>query len=184
MSVLTRCFASTASHGDEIRRARRLDVDFITATHNHHPQLYRTDRGGQVTWHGPGQVVCYPIVDLRHHRKDLRWYVTGLEEVRAYVSSCGDTCVHVCNLGGWIDEARGIRFAFSNHTTLPLHTCTDSARILSPSPLAPHHAHVATIWNTRWSSACWRVTGSRAGGIRSTRACGAFLYSYVCVRLR
>ena len=35
-----------------------------------------------MTWHGPGQVVCYPVVDLRHHKKDLRWYVRGLEEVR------------------------------------------------------------------------------------------------------
>lgn len=52
-----------------------------TQSIHRHQQLYRTDRGGQVTWHGPGQVVCYPVVDLRHHKKDLRWYVRGLEEV-------------------------------------------------------------------------------------------------------
>ena len=51
-------------------------------THLSNPsQVFKTDRGGQVTWHGPGQVVVYPIIDLTHHKKDLRWYVRGLEEV-------------------------------------------------------------------------------------------------------
>ncbi|TFJ86120.1 hypothetical protein NSK_002940 [Nannochloropsis salina CCMP1776] len=44
-------------------------------------EVFKTDRGGQVTWHGPGQIVIYPVVDLTHHKKDLRWYVRGLEEV-------------------------------------------------------------------------------------------------------
>ena len=46
--------------------------------------ILRTSRGGQVTWHGPGQVVMYPILDLSRSppfRKDLRWYVRSVEEV-------------------------------------------------------------------------------------------------------
>jgi lipoyl(octanoyl) transferase len=44
-------------------------------------ELYRVERGGEVTYHCPGQVIAYPILNLRHHQQDLHWYLRQLEEV-------------------------------------------------------------------------------------------------------
>jgi lipoyl(octanoyl) transferase len=43
--------------------------------------FYKIDRGGDITYHGPGQVVGYPILDLENHAKSLRNYIYNIEEV-------------------------------------------------------------------------------------------------------
>lgn len=43
--------------------------------------FFKSNRGGDITYHGPGQIVGYPIIDLESYRPDIRWYMRSLEEV-------------------------------------------------------------------------------------------------------
>jgi len=72
-------------HPPLITMGRNGHPQHVRASHrtleHMHVELHPSDRGGDVTFHGPGQIVAYPIVDLAEHRRDVRWYVDQLEEV-------------------------------------------------------------------------------------------------------
>lgn len=44
-------------------------------------EFFEVERGGDVTFHGPGQLVGYPIIDLKRHKEDLHWYLRQVEQV-------------------------------------------------------------------------------------------------------
>lgn len=57
-------------------------LDFLKFDPNHvNYELHRVERGGEVTYHCPGQLVGYPILNLRYYQQDLHWYLRQLEEV-------------------------------------------------------------------------------------------------------
>jgi lipoyl(octanoyl) transferase len=64
--------------------------------------FHRTDRGGDVTYHGPGQVVGYPIIDLREWKRDVVAYVRGLEQ--ALISTLADFGI----VAGRVEGATGV----------------------------------------------------------------------------
>lgn len=81
---------------DEANRLRKLGAEF-----------HRTNRGGLITFHGPGQMVAYPILYLKHFRPSLRWYVCTIE--RTIIDLCsrfGLTAKTSPDTGVWVDDKK------------------------------------------------------------------------------
>jgi lipoyl(octanoyl) transferase len=67
-------------HPPVVTLGRRADADELHVPESAEVDVVETDRGGRSTFHGPGQLVCYPILDLKRHGKDVKKYVRDLEE--------------------------------------------------------------------------------------------------------
>jgi lipoyl(octanoyl) transferase len=67
-------------HPPVITLGRRTEIGELHLPEDAEVEIVETDRGGKSTYHGPGQLVCYPILDLHRHGKDVKVYVRRLEE--------------------------------------------------------------------------------------------------------
>ena len=78
-----------------------------TSPENTEVEIVETDRGGKSTFHGPGQLVCYPILDLKRHGSDIKQYVRDLEE--ALIRTLAPLGIEGTRLDGlagvWLDAA-------------------------------------------------------------------------------
>ncbi len=73
--------------------------------------VFRVERGGDVTYHGPGQLVGYPILDLHNFRMDVGWFVRSMEEM--LIRAIGDFGIRGKRIeklvGVWIDQPSPIQ---------------------------------------------------------------------------
>ena len=67
-------------HPSVITTGRRTDENEVHVPEGSDVEVVETDRGGKSTYHAPGQLVCYPILDLNRHGRDVRKYCRDLEE--------------------------------------------------------------------------------------------------------
>jgi lipoyl(octanoyl) transferase len=67
-------------HPPVVTLGRRADDGELHIPEDAEVELVETNRGGKSTFHGPGQLVCYPILDLRRHGQDVKGYCRDLEE--------------------------------------------------------------------------------------------------------
>src|SRR5947209_15975168 len=67
-------------HPPVVTLGRRADTQELHVPEGADVDVVETDRGGKSTYHGPGQLVCYPLLDLKRHGKDVKKYVRDLEE--------------------------------------------------------------------------------------------------------
>ena len=59
---------------------KNADKDFLLDSHPD-ADIIQTDRGGQVTYHGPGQLIGYPIINLNNYKKSVTWFMRSLEDI-------------------------------------------------------------------------------------------------------
>ncbi len=92
-------------HPPVVTLGRRTGEGELHVPESAEVEILETDRGGKSTFHGPGQLVCYPILDLNRHGRDVKRYCRDLEEaVIRTLASFGLEATRIEGLTGvWLD---------------------------------------------------------------------------------
>jgi lipoyl(octanoyl) transferase len=94
-------------HPPVITLGRRAEENELHVPEDAEVEIVETDRGGKSTYHGPGQLVCYPILDLRRHGQDVKRYCRDLEE--ALIRTLAPLGVEATRIEGltgiWVDPS-------------------------------------------------------------------------------
>jgi lipoyl(octanoyl) transferase len=92
-------------HPPVITLGRRAGEGELHVPEGAEGEIVETERGGKSTYHGPGQLVCYPILDLRRHGQDVKRYCRDLEE--ALIRTLAPLGVEATRIEGltgiWVD---------------------------------------------------------------------------------
>ena len=78
---------------------------------NKNINITKTNRGGKITFHGPGQLICYFVIDLKNRKKDIRKFITLIEKtiieslVEFNIKSFGDPK----NIGIWVNKDKSVK---------------------------------------------------------------------------
>src|SRR5690242_954508 len=93
-------------HPPTVTLGRRTEEDEVHIPERADVAVVETDRGGRSTFHGPGQLVCYPILDLNRHGRDVKRYCRDLEEsVIRTAAALGVEAIRIDGLTGvWLES--------------------------------------------------------------------------------
>jgi lipoyl(octanoyl) transferase len=93
-------------HPPVITLGRRTEPGEVHVPDGAEVEIVETDRGGKSTYHGPGQLICYPIFDLTRHGQDVKRYCRDLEE--ALIRTLGSLGVEATRIEGltgiWLES--------------------------------------------------------------------------------
>ncbi len=132
-------------HPPTITLGRRTEDGEVHVPDDVEVAIVQTDRGGKSTYHGPGQLVCYPILDLARHGQDVKRYCRDLEE--ALIRTLGSFGVEGTRIEGltgvWLDSPPRKIASIGIHLTKWISTHGYSLNVcLDPAPF------------TDWITAC------------------------------
>ena len=87
---------------------KNAEINHLLQSRDKSVEVFSIERGGDITFHGPGQLVGYPIINLSNYKKSINWYMRSLEQVTIEVlNEYGIIAKRVEGLTGvWVDDAK------------------------------------------------------------------------------